>query len=100
MPKEQGTQNLKPKKEKFEAIPVPGPRRTGRVKWYNPVKGYGFIVPDEPIPGLPRNKDLFLHFSAFLKHTGIQVGPNAVVSFTIGTRKGGLVAMAVETDYD
>ncbi|MCB1123511.1 MAG: cold shock domain-containing protein [Verrucomicrobiae bacterium] len=30
---------------------------TGKIKWYNEDKGYGFIQPDE------RGKDLFVHHS-------------------------------------
>jgi CspA family cold shock protein len=33
----------------------------GRVKWFDAVKGYGFIVPDEG------GKDLFVHITAVKK---------------------------------
>ena len=34
---------------------------TGKVKWFNPQKGYGFITPDNG------NKDIFIHISALEK---------------------------------
>ena len=37
-------------------------RIAGRVKWFDPGKGYGFIVPDDP--GLTERKDVLLHISS------------------------------------
>lgn len=37
---------------------------TGNVKWFNPVKGFGFIAPDGT------GKDVFIHISA-LERAGI-----------------------------
>ena len=37
-------------------------RIAGRVKWFDPGKGYGFIIPDDP--GLTDLKDVLLHISS------------------------------------
>lgn len=37
---------------------------TGSVKWFNPVKGFGFIVPDDG------SDDAFVHISA-VEHAGL-----------------------------
>ncbi|NBB51629.1 cold shock domain-containing protein [Rhizobium sp. CRIBSB] len=37
-------------------------RVVGRVKWFDPGKGYGFIVPDDP--SLTELKDILLHISS------------------------------------
>jgi len=37
-------------------------RLAGRVKWFDPGKGYGFIVPDDP--GQTGHKDILLHISS------------------------------------
>lgn len=47
--------------------PDEGVRVKGRVKWFDPAKGYGFIVPDEP--GETGLKDVLLHVTS-LRQSG------------------------------
>jgi len=42
-------------------------RVVGRVKWFDPAKGYGFIVPDDPT--LTELRDVLLHITS-LRETG------------------------------
>ena len=54
----------------------------GKIKWFNPTKGYGFIENDEG------GKDIFLHISA-LEQAGIDsLEEGQEVSFEIGENKG------------
>lgn len=47
----------------FEGTQAPDTVRiAGRVKWFDPGKGYGFIVPDDP--ALTELKDVLLHISS------------------------------------
>jgi len=55
---------------------------TGKIKWFNPTKGYGFI---ENNAG---GKDIFLHVSA-LEEAGINtLKEGEEISFDIGENKG------------
>ncbi|KQY64921.1 MULTISPECIES: cold-shock protein [unclassified Brevundimonas] len=47
-------------------------RIAGRVKWFDPGKGYGFIVPDDP--SLTDMKDVLLHISS-LRDSGRDTAP-------------------------
>ena len=47
-------------------------RIAGRVKWFDPGKGYGFIVPDDP--GLTDLRDILLHISS-LRDSGHDSAP-------------------------
>ena len=54
---------------------------TGKIKWFNPPKGYGFIEQEG-------NKDVFLHVSA-LEQAGIDtLKEGEEIEFEIGENKG------------
>jgi cold shock protein len=55
---------------------------TGKVKWFNATKGYGFIAPNEG------GKDVFVHVTAVEKAglRGLQEGQS--VSYDIVTERG------------
>ena len=54
---------------------------TGKIKWFNPTKGYGFIEQEG-------SKDVFLHVSA-LEEAGIStLKEGEEIEFEIGENKG------------
>ena len=54
---------------------------TGKIKWFNPAKGYGFIENEG-------SKDVFLHVSA-LEEAGIdKLTEGEEIEFEIGDNKG------------
>lgn len=54
----------------------------GRIKWFNTVKGYGFIISEE------NNKDVFLHISQLEKIGFRSLKDGQRVSFEIYDDKG------------
>ena len=61
----------------------------GKIKWFNPGKGYGFIENDTG------GKDIFLHVSA-LEQAGIDtLEEGEAVSFEIGDNRGRENAMNI-----
>ena len=62
---------------------------TGKIKWFNPTKGYGFIEQEG-------SKDVFLHVSA-LEEAGIEtLKEGAEIEFARGENKGKENAMNVK----
>lgn len=56
---------------------------TGKVKWFNKTKGFGFIAPDEG------GKDVFVHVSA-LERSGIDnLADDQKVSFEMSSGRDG-----------
>jgi CspA family cold shock protein len=55
---------------------------TGKVKWYNSQKGYGFIAPDDG------GKDVFVHATA-LEAAGVRsLNDGQAVSYELQTDRG------------
>tara|TARA_Y100001970_G_C13541060_1_gene512279 strand:+ start:261 stop:464 length:204 start_codon:yes stop_codon:yes gene_type:complete len=55
---------------------------TGKVKWFNLQKGYGFIAPDDG------TKDVFVHRTAVEKAGISQLSEGQEISFEKSTEKG------------
>ena len=72
-------------------------RISGRVKWFDPGKGYGFIVPDDP--SKTGMKDVLLHVTS-LRDTGRENAPegSTIVCDVSRRPKGWQVTSVVEID--
>ena len=62
---------------------------TGTVKWFNPRKGYGFIVPDDG------SKDLFVHHSEIKMDGYATLDEGQKVEYEIGEGQKGPCATNV-----
>jgi CspA family cold shock protein len=60
----------------------------GKIKWYDEVKGYGFIQPE-------KGKDVFLHRSS-LVNPYADLQPEQEVTYEVQESEKGLVAVNVE----
>ena len=59
---------------------------TGKLKWYNAAKGFGFIVPDEG------GNDVFVHVSAFKEANITKVDQGQAMEYEVADHKGKPVA--------
>ncbi len=55
---------------------------TGTVKWFNSIKGYGFIEPDDG------GKDVFVHISAVERAGMGTMNEGQKISYEIATERG------------
>ena len=72
-------------------------RITGRVKWFDPAKGYGFIVPDDP--SQTSQRDVLLHVTS-LRDSGRDhaLEGSMIVCNVVQRPKGWQVTDIVELD--
>lgn len=62
---------------------------TGRVKWFNSKKGYGFIVPDEG------GEDIFVHHTEIKGEGRLSLKEGQKVEYDIGEGEQGPIATNV-----
>jgi CspA family cold shock protein len=62
---------------------------TGKVKWFNARKGFGFIIPDDG------GAELFVHHSEIKMEGYADLKEGQAVEFEIGQGKKGLCAVSV-----
>jgi CspA family cold shock protein len=65
-------------------------QKTGTVKWFNPVKGYGFITLDDGTP------DAFIHVSEVEKAGLSTLAENQKVEFELQENKGKMAAVSLK----
>ena len=74
-----------------------GVRISGRVKWFDPGKGYGFIVPDDP--SLTDMKDVLLHITSLREGGHDTAGEGAAITCEVIRRpKGWQVSHVVDLE--
>ena len=62
----------------------------GKLKWFDPKKGYGFITPDDD------SKDVFLHISALEKANITQLEEKEIIKYELTEHRGKMSASNIE----
>jgi|TARA_Y200000002_G_scaffold107607_1_gene88022 CspA family cold shock protein len=63
----------------------------GKIKWFDPKKGYGFITPDDG------SKDAFLHISALEKAGISQLEVGQAITYELAEQRGKQSATEIKT---
>jgi len=63
---------------------------TGKIKWFNPTKGYGFITPDEG------GQDVFLHISNLGANDAHSIEEDQAVSYDLEDNRGKKSAVNIQ----
>ena len=61
----------------------------GKIKWFNPTRGYGFITPDEG------DTDVFLHVSALEQANITELKEGETIQFELGENRGKTTAITI-----
>lgn len=72
-----------------ETTPEPVVRVEGRVKWFDPAKGYGFVVPDAGAAGGDLKRDVLLHISVMRKFGRDNAAEGARIICNVAVRDRG-----------
>ena len=67
-------------------------KETGRLKWFNDEKGYGFITPDSG------ERDVFVHVSAFQQSNIKNREDGMKLSYDVGESRGKSCAVNLESN--
>ena len=62
----------------------------GKLKWFDPKKGYGFITPNDD------SKDVFLHISALEKANITQLEEKQIIKYELAEHRGKMSASNIE----
>ena len=62
----------------------------GKLKWFDPKKGYGFITPDDD------SKDVFLHISALEKANITQLEEKEIIKYELAEHRGKMSASNIK----
>ena len=63
---------------------------TGKIKWFDTKKGFGFITPDDG------DKDAFLHVSALEKANITQLDEGQIIKYELAEHRGKMSATNIE----